>query len=374
MSKSYSGTARSTRREFIATSALTAAGIVSGEGLDASVTASAGKGGERMAKSRAMIATICQQGKYQRSYEANREHMLTLVDQALAVKPDLICIPETFTAAGVWDKKLTQSAEPLDGPTITAFAKKAREGKTYVICPIMTRERDKIFNSAVVIDRSGSVTGVYHKACPVTTSPDYTIIEDGATPGGAFPVFDLDFGRIGIQICFDCGFPENWQKLADQGVRAVIWPSAYDGGFPLRCYAFQHHFWVISAVNSGQSRIIDPCGEVLKETGDSSQIIHRAVNLDYVVAHLDFNMGIEDRIKAKYGNRVDIRTWDKGSAHFVVEPVDESITTKQLCEEFGLEPSSKYFQRHQEAYREIKKSGKAKPQNALHGKRPQYGK
>ena len=63
---------------------------------------------------RPRIATIGRDGKYSRSYEANREQMLGMADQALKEKPDLLCIPETFTAAGVWNKKLTDSAEPLD--------------------------------------------------------------------------------------------------------------------------------------------------------------------------------------------------------------------------------------------------------------------
>lgn len=374
MSRPRSASAGSSRRQFLAASALTAASLAASDLSNralANIPAAKRRG--KPVKTLARIATICQQGNYRHTHEANRAHMLEVVDSALAEKPDLICIPETFTAAGV-PKPLTDSAEPLDGPTISAFAEKARKGNCYIICPNMTREGKNIFNSAVVLDRSGRVTGVYHKACPVTTEPDYTVMENGVMPGSGFPVFDLDFGRVGIQICFDCGFPENWQKLADQGVHAVIWPSAYDGGFPLRAYAFLHHFWVISATNSGQARIIDPCGEILKETGSGTPVIHRTINTDYVVAHLDFNYGIHDRIKEKYGDRVDVRMWDPGSGHFIVEPTEDGITTKQLCQEFGLEPTETYFNRHRMAYRELKQGEKPKPQEALHGRRPQYGK
>jgi hypothetical protein len=85
-------------------------------------------------------------------------------------------------------------------------------------------------------------------------------------------------------------------------------------------------------------------------------------------------MGVPDKIKAKYGDRVDVRTWDPGSAHFVVEPMEDAITTKQLCEEFGLEPSAKYYDRHREAYRALRKGASPRPQNAAHGRRAQYGK
>ena len=62
----------------------------------------------------------------------------------------------------------------------------------------------------------------------------------------------------------------------------------------------------------------------------------RDINLDYVVAHWDWNMAIPDRIRAKYGQRVEVRQWDSGSAHFVVEPRDPDLTCAQLQDEFGF--------------------------------------
>jgi len=194
------------------------------------------------------------------------------------------------------------------------------------------------------------------------------------TPGGPPRTLDLDFGRVGVQICFDLGFPENWQSLASQGARAIFWPSAYDGGFPLRVYAFLHHVWVISSTHAGASRIVDPCGEILEETTDASPVAVRDVNLDYVVSHWDFNMGVPDRIRAAYAGRVDVRAWDAGAAHMVVEPTDPTVTTDRLQEEIGFEACSQYFERHRDAYRQIRERREPAPQNARHGTRAQYAK
>jgi hypothetical protein len=199
-------------------------------------------------------------------------------------------------------------------------------------------------------------------------------MEQGITPGNDLPVFDLDFGRVGIQICFDIGFAENWQTLAEQGARLVLWPSAYEGGFPLRVFAYQHHYWVVSSTRTGRSRIIDPCGEILNETSDTSPVIVRDINLDYVVAHWDWNMGIQDRIRAKYGERVEVRQWDPGSAHFVVEPRDPDLTCAQLQDEFGFESTRQYHDRHRCAYQQMGQNKPAPSQKARHGNRPQYGK
>ncbi len=321
----------------------------------------------------ARIATLCQEGQFKRSVEGNREYVLSLVDTALREKPDLVCLPETFMTPGVAVQP-ADIAEAIPGPTLDLLARKAREGRCYVVCPLHTRQEGRIYNSAVILDRSGQVCGVYNKACPVTSSPDYTVLEDGVTPGGAIPTFDLDFGRIGVQICFDLGFPENWQQLAQAGVKAVLWPSAYDGGFPLRVFAYLHHYWVISSTRSGRSRIIDPCGEILQETSSSAPVIHRTINLDYVVGHLDFNLGVPDRIRQAYSGRVDVRQWDPGSAHFVVEPTDPTVTTAQLQEEMGFESTGQYHDRHREAYRRARAGQPPTPQKARHGRRPQYGK
>ena len=322
---------------------------------------------------RARIATVCQAGQFKPTVQGNREYVLGLLDVALKERPDLVCLPEAFHDAGLRQPP-DDTAEPLTGPTIEAFARKARQASCHVVCPIHTRdEGGRVHNSAVLLDRSGRVAGVYHKRCPVASAADYTLFEGGVMPGGAVPVFDLDFGRVGIQICFDIGFAENWRALADQGAKLVLWPSAYDGGFPLRVHAYRHHYWVVSSTRSGRSRIVDPCGEILNETTAASPVVVRDVNLDYVVSHLDWNMGVADRIRAKYGDRVEIRQWDPGSAHFVVEPRDPALTCAQLQEEFGFESTAQYHERHRRAYRQIGRGEPAPPQEARHGDRPQYG-
>jgi predicted amidohydrolase len=321
----------------------------------------------------ARIATVCQGGRFFPTVEGNVEHVMSLLERALERRPDLVCLPEGFNDVGTGHRP-EETAEPLDGPTVAAFARKARAARCYLVCPLHTREDGRLYNSAVLLDREGRIAGVYHKACPVTLSPDYTSLENGITPGEGLPVFDLDFGRVAVQICFDVGFPENWQVLADAGARLVLWPSAYDGGFPLRAYAYLHHFYVVSSTRTGVSRVIDPCGEVLEETSDDSPVAVRDVNLDYVVSHWDWNMGIPDRIRAAYGDRVEVRQWDPGSAHFVVEPKDPSVTCARLREEFGFETTGEYHDRHRRAYDRARAGEPLVPQAARHGDRPQYGK
>ena len=321
---------------------------------------------------RARIAALCQAGRLFPTVDQNRDHVLGLLDLALAQKPDLVCLPETYTTAGV-PGKAADIAEPVPGPTLDRVARRARESRAYVICPITTLRDGECWNSAVIVDREGRIAGIYDKAHPVTTSHDYTAFEDGIMPGGSPPVFDLDFGRVGIQICFDAGFPETWQQLADQGARLIVWSSAYNGGFPLRAYAYLHHVYVVSSVRAERSRIIDPCGAVLAQADQWANVIWRDVNLDFAVCHYDWNYSIPDRIQARYPGRVDIRSYPD-EAHFIVEPVDDGLTIAQLQREFGFETAAQYHQRHRAAYAELRQGKAPAPQAAAHGDRPEYSK
>jgi beta-ureidopropionase len=320
----------------------------------------------------ARIATVAMGNVRKPAVEAGREFVMGLLDRALLQPCDLVCLPEAFATVGVGGP-LAERCEPLDGPTVAAAAKRAREHRCYVICPLKTARDGAFFNSAVILDRSGQVAGVYDKACPVNTAADYTVFEDGVTPGAATPpVFDLDFGRIGIQICFDAGFPENWQSLAEAGARLVFWPSAYDGGFPLRVYAYLHHVYVVSSTRAGEGRVIDPLGAVVAETAPHWPVIRREINLDHVTVHFDYNQDVPARIAAAYGDRVEVRCSAPGSGHFLIEPRDPAVTAAALAAEFGFESTRQYHDRHRKAFAEIHAGRTPTPQRAAHGERAKY--
>lgn len=100
-------------------------------------------------------------------------------------------------------------------------------------------------------------------------------------------------------------------------------------------------------------------------------IAYYDVNLDYVVAHYDFNHRVPSSISEKYGGRVRISSYIDDDA-FIVEPMDESITTEQLQKEFKFETYRQYIQRHRMAYMYIREGKPPPPQKAAHGDRPIY--
>jgi len=299
------------------------------------------------------VATVALAGKRGGSVEANRELTMALLDRACAERPDLVCLPECFPTVGVEGEPM-ELAETVPGPTTDAAAKRAREHRAYIICPLKRREGKRVYNSAVVLDREGAVAGIYNKMHPVNTSwkayrerlaPE---LERGVTPGREAPVFELDFGKIGIQICFDLGFDEGWDALDAGGAELIVWASAFDGGFHLRARAYRHERYVVSSVKSFHAAIINPLGEVLERTGAWRPLVSRTIDLDYLVGYFDWQEKKLDEAKAKYGEGVSIRVAQE-EGHFLVETNRDDLALADLMREFDLRSSREYHEWHAEA-------------------------
>jgi len=140
------------------------------------------------------------------------EKMGTHVREAAALKADLVVFPEICAYLGAPN---AWTFEELDGPTVTAMSEAARANSVYVVIPQATMEGDKRRNSAVLIDRSGEIVGVYHKNVP--THPELGM---GIIPGTETPVFETDFGRVGLTICFDLNYWEVGHAMCDYLARA----------------------------------------------------------------------------------------------------------------------------------------------------------
>jgi predicted amidohydrolase len=171
------------------------------------------------------------------------DQALQLVDSAVTQwsDVDIVLFPECFLYNG-------SNAETIEhGAIVTAMQKKAAEHKIYLIVPIYEllqqgqSQDGPTFNTAVLLGRNGSVVGKYHKHFPTTYEMDANVI-----PGSVVPVFDLDFGRIAMLICWDFNFPEVWHAVAAQDVDVVFWPSAAKGAENVMGHAMDHNYFIVA--------------------------------------------------------------------------------------------------------------------------------
>ena len=181
----------------------------------------------------ATVSSITFQGIEHEGRDKALERGLSLIDQAAWDKPDLMVLPEVFRDLCIDMKTIAETAEPLDGPTVTALAERARKYNCYIVCPFCEKAADGIYNSAALIDRKGKVAGVYRKYYPTIGE-----LELGIRPGAELPVFQTDFGRLGIAICFDLNFHEVMTGLKANGAEIIAFSSMYRGGLQLLDWAF----------------------------------------------------------------------------------------------------------------------------------------
>ncbi len=213
-------------------------------------------------------------------YGKSVEETARLVEREAAAGADLIVLPEVWPGA---NRQYT-----LQDPPIAAMAEVARRHRTYIVSPIYRRDGTAVYNSSVLIDRQGKIAGVYDKVYPVMHEPNGKGGEFAGVKGRSgsdAPVFQTDFGRVGMAICFDGQFPEVWQRLEDHGAQIVLFSSMYSAGRSLGAYATLHHYYVVSCCNSGECQAYDMTGDrLLMEHNKVSRIV---LDMDRCMVHLN---------------------------------------------------------------------------------------
>ena len=155
-------------------------------------------------------------------HEFHRQELDPFIAEAAGEGADIICFCEN--ALGYGNQAPVSDAgayeDVLNGPCFEWASGHARACRMNLIMPIKGQHRGAIRNVAVVIDRDGNAVGVYEKVH--LTSGER---EKGLVAGSNWPVFRLDFGRIGIMICHDMEFPESARCLALNGAEIIFWPT-----------------------------------------------------------------------------------------------------------------------------------------------------
>lgn len=204
--------------------------------------------------------------RYGRTVAENLESMAEVLDRAGQERPDIILLTEAYLSRGVAAQPY-EVAETVPGPATEVMAQTARRYKSYVIAGLIESDHGRIYNTAVLVDREGRIAGKYRK-----THLPLAEVESGITPGSEYPVFDTDFGRIGILICWDFVFPETARILRLKGAEVVFLPIAGDPApghwdTVARARAMDNGVFLVTSISQElASHIISPTGEVLAET------------------------------------------------------------------------------------------------------------
>jgi N-carbamoylputrescine amidase len=233
----------------------------------------------------------------------NLSKALELGDLAAEEGARIICFQELFQTH--WfpcqtDSESKELAEPIPGPTTDTLSEAARRWGAVVVAPLYERvDGGRGFNSAVVLDSQGEILGQYRKV----HVPHFSLWEERSyfeSGDLGFPVFETEFGRIGVQISWDVFFPEGMRALALAGAQVIFTPTAAAFASQVRwetvlkAHAITNGLYVlrVNRVGSethqdfyGQSFCSDPNGELLgAPTGLHDGVVLAEVDLDAIEA------------------------------------------------------------------------------------------
>ena len=117
-------------------------------------------------------------------------------------------------------------AEPIPGPSTEFFGKLARQHGVVIVTSLFERRAPGLYhNTAVVIERDGSIAGRYRKM-HIPDDPAY-YEKFYFTPGDlGFQPIDTSVGRIGVLVCWDQWYPEAARLMALAGAELLVYPTA----------------------------------------------------------------------------------------------------------------------------------------------------
>ncbi|RFU66670.1 carbon-nitrogen hydrolase family protein [Peribacillus glennii] len=234
--------------------------------------------------------------------KVNLERAYNLITKAVKQGAKLVVIPELFNTGYRTEEDDISLAETIPGETTNWMAEVSKELNITLVGCIMEQGKQKglVYDTSIVTSTEG-IVGTYRK----THLWDHENIR--FTKGDNLPVFELEWGNLGMQICYEVGFPEGARTLALKGADIIVYPSAfgqarlYAWELATRARALENGCYVIAAnrtgtekgetVFGGHSRIINPKGEVLIQATQEN---------DVIIAEIDINEVVQQRREIPY--------------------------------------------------------------------------
>lgn len=235
--------------------------------------------------------------------EKNIDVLPRMFEKSVAGGADLICLPEMFNCP-YETRNFPVYAEKEGGPAWTRLSELAKQFRVYLSAGTIPEvdAEGKVYNTAYVFDREGNQIAKHRKVHLFdidVKGGQYFKESDTLTPGNSVTVFDTEFGRMGLCICFDCRFVEIARKMALAGAQVILVPAAFNmttgpahweimhrgraidnqvfmiGTSPARDLSASYHAW-------GNSMVVNPWGTVLSQMDEKEGLKLTTIDLDEV--------------------------------------------------------------------------------------------
>jgi len=264
---------------------------------------------------------------------------------------DLAILPEAAITGEVGSDALSQSVS-FQGTVGNTFARVAREHRCYVIVPAYLRDSHnakRCSNAAVLVGRKGEVLGTYRKV-HLVVSGDGKTMEGGSIPGNELPVFNCDFGKLAIQICYDMEFDRSWRELASKGAELVAWPTQSPQTAQPAARAMQQRCHIVSSTWRNNASIFEPTGKIVAQVKPPEQVLVHELDLSYAILPWSSKLRNGKALREMYGDKIGFHYYEDEDCG-IFWSNDPQTPVRQMVKSLGVLEAEEELARVRESYR-----------------------
>lgn len=216
--------------------------------------------------------------------------------------PDFVILPEMFCCP-YQTENFPIYAEKEGGPVWQQLSGDAKQYGIYLIGGSMPEKdaEENVYNTSYIFDREGKQIGKHRKVhlFDIDIKGGQTFKEsDTLTAGDSDTVFDTEFGKMGVMLCFDIRFPELSRMMVNDGARIVFVPAAFNmttgpahWELSFRTRALDNQIYMVGCapardvsagyISWGHSIVTDPWGRVTGMLDENEGILLAELDMDY---------------------------------------------------------------------------------------------
>ncbi len=234
--------------------------------------------------------------------EKNVENAVKLIEKISREGTDFAVFPEMFCCP--YDNSFFRAYGEMEGGyAYTAMSKAAKDYGIYVVAgTIPELEDEKVYNTSYAFDRNGKQIAKHRKMHLFDIDVEggqYFKESDVLTSGKDVTLFDTEFCKVGLAICYDIRFPELSRLMAFEGAEMIIYPGAFNmttgpahWELSFRMRALDNQVYTVGVAPArdlestyhsyGNSIVASPWGNVLCRMDEKEGYIIQEIDLDYV--------------------------------------------------------------------------------------------
>ena len=226
----------------------------------------------------------------------------TYLEKIKDENPDFVILPEMFCCP-YQTENFPIYAEKEGGPVWQQLSGYAKQYGIYLIGGSMP-EKDaegNVYNTSYIFDREGKQIGKHRKVhlFDIDVKGGQTFKEsDTLTAGDSNTVFDTEFGKIGVMLCFDIRFPELSRMMVNDGAKVIFVPAAFNmttgpahWELSFRTRALDNQIYMVGCaparditagyISWGHSIVTNPWGRVTGMLDENEGILLAELDMDY---------------------------------------------------------------------------------------------